>query len=227
MSGLHPAGRLALGAGVLTAAVVTRDAGVMAMGIVACALLVRGLSGCWTPVLRALRWLAWLAVPILLLHTMFTPGALIWPGWPFSVEGARQGALLSMRLALLFLAGMVCSRMLSAGEWQACLARAPWIGPRMYPWLRLLGPMRARTADAVRHHSGDWRLRSMRRWPTLLAAMVADVLSASREEGRRLWLRWHDAPAAEDWPGLDARAMLALAAGLALPLLAWMAAWMA
>ncbi len=220
---LHPVGRLALGAGGLGAAALAHDLGVMAAGSVVCILAIRRLSGDMRPVQRALGWLLWLVVPILLLHMFMTPGALIRPGLPVTREGLDIGVHLAMRLIFVFLAAMTCSRLLRLEEWRALLQRMPFAGARMDAWLRLLGPVQERTMAVIRRHVPRWRARAPHRWPALLVSLVAEVLEGGRMAARKVWEDWEHAAPAESFPALDARAWLAMTTGLLLPWMAWLA----
>jgi len=220
---LHPAGRLALGAGGLGAAALAHDLSVMIAGSLACAVAVWRLSGSMQPVRRALRWLLWLAIPILLLHMFLTPGALIRPGLPVTREGLDIGVHLAVRLVFLFLAAMVCSRLLRMEEWRAMLCRMPVLGGGMDAWLRLLAPVQGRTMAAIRRHAPMWRRNAPHRWPALLVSLLAEALEGGRTEAHKVWRDWEHAAPAESFPALDARAWLAMTTGLLLPWVAWLA----
>ncbi len=191
--------------------------------LLVCVLLLRIGNGSWASVLRAGRLLLWFILPIFLLHLLFTPGALIWPGSsaPFTWEGWHRGAWLSLHLLLLFYAAMLLSRALSLEEWQAWLCRIPWLGRRLYPYLLLFGPMRD---EAVRLVRNCWRFRkyglSFRVLSDMLGALLEDILGMGRSQAETVWKNWNGMLPATD-SGLDRVALMLLVCGSILPWLAW------
>ena len=190
-----PLGRLIFGICILASAIMVRDAWPALMLLLATIPVVRLMAGTWEPCRNAWRVLRWLLIPIVLLHLVFTPGTIIFPqiGGP-SYEALHLVAWLSLRLSLIFMAAMVFSRMLSIDEWAELLLAMPYAGPRLYPYLRLMFPMRASMERIIRTYRQQWCMRrqgvSVNDLANLLGGVFVNVMAWSERQGMMLWLRW-------------------------------------
>jgi len=215
-------GRLSLALGFFVAALITHNIAFAAVELAACIILLRAMNGSWTSILRAMRLLLWLLLPVFLLHLLFTPGSLMWPGSgvPFTWEGWDRAAWLGSRLFLLFFSAMLLSRALTLEEWQAQLCHIPGIGRHLFPYLQLFHPMWKMTAKLARKHWHENRSRAFRALPETISALLENVLKASHEQASTLWANWDGALPPCD-RRIDGRALLLVLCGFCLPLLAW------
>jgi len=222
-----PLGRLLFGVGVFGAAIMVRQFLPALLLLLISLVVLRLATGSWDACRNAWRVLRWLLAPIVLLHFIFTPGTIIVPqlGGP-SYEAVNAALWLSIRLSLMFVAAMVFSRMLQPREWAQALLAMPWAGQRLYPYVRLLFPMRASLERLVRSYYRHWRIRRRRFSAADLAALFSglftQVMEWSRRQGGMLWLRW----GIQERGGFDAAMdgkswLLALSGGLWCLLAAW------
>ena len=182
--------------------------------------ILRLMVGSWESCRNAWRVLRWLLVPIVLLHLIFTPGAYVFPqlGGP-SYEAVYTAVRLSLRLGLIFMAGMILSRVLNVREWSDALLAMPWVGPRLFPYVRLMFPMRTSMERFVRSYQQHWRLRRRRfsadDLAALLSGLFTQVMEWSRRQGAILWLRWGDQEKGGFDAAMDIRSwLLALFGGM-------------
>lgn len=188
-------------------------------------LLLRLIDGSNEILHRGLRLVAWLIVPLVALHLLFTPGRLLIPalgGGP-SIEGVRAAGWLSLRLALLFFAALLLLRSLRQREWLALAVQLPWLGRRLSLHVQLLPCMQRQLAELVRRYHQAWRLRGRPLWaPELLLGLLHQVLTLGRLSGAALWLRWCGGIDPVCWGSMRHGLIGALLAGLWL-WLAWLA----
>ncbi|HXH64566.1 MAG TPA: hypothetical protein VNH42_03535 [Mariprofundaceae bacterium] len=155
------------------------------LAVVLALLLALGTPG--ATVLRAARVLAFLVLPILILHLWLTPGRLLVGG--ISAEGLERGGWLSLHLILMYFSAMLFSRLITLQEWMALTSACG--GRRLQPYLLLLMPLarqvRWRTRSLARqwHQRGTWRELAL-----ALSAVVDQCMSVSRRQADSLWLRW-------------------------------------
>jgi len=145
--------------------------------------------------LGLMRLLPWLLVPVVALHALFSPGEIWWSfaGLHLTREGTMTGVALGLHLLLFFLAGMMIARLWPAAAWLHGVQRIPGLGARLYPYLRVLEPLRA---DIARELRGLWRAQhSWRALPVLLESAVRRALALGRHHAEQLWLHWEVAPA--------------------------------
>jgi len=221
---IHPLGRLFFGLGYFAAALVAHGIAFAAMGTGLSLILLRMVNGSWTSVLRAVRLLLWLILPICMLHLLLTPGALIWPGsdLPFTREGVDRAAWLSTRLFFLFFSAMLLSRLLSLDEWQAQLCRIPVVGRRLYPYLQLFHPMQKITAGLARKHWHESRSRGITSMPEMIVRLLEDVLRSGHQQAKLVWEEWKGEPPSCNLK-FDGRALALMVLGITLPFAAWVA----
>lgn len=230
MRRVHPLGRLSFALGMLaTVLLIQRDAPAMFTLLAACMVLISWLSASWLPVWRAARLLLWLVLPVLLLHLMFTPGQLLWPGSgiSFSREGLQEGIRLGLRLSAMFYAAMLFSRCLSREEWVWYCLRLPVFGALLLPYVKLSSPMRGVAGRALADASVQINLQAG--WGSAshvlraLGDAIAIVWHASGKEAEQVWLHWHDEAAARRATGSVAAGVLLAMLGLLMPLSVWLA----
>jgi len=224
----HPLGRLCFALGFFVAVLlINQDIPTLLLALLGSVLLLRFRHSTWQSVLRAARLLLWLLVPIFILHLIFTPGQLIWPGsgLPFSREGVLEGAWLALHLCTLFYAAMLLSGSLSREEWALYCLRLPWVGPDLLPYVKLATPIRTLAnrglADARCEMRAAGGLRDIPQVLFALTGLLADLWHACATEAELVWQSWDETiePRAVDArpvPGL----LLALC-GLLLPLAVW------
>lgn len=217
------AGRLALAGGFFVSAVTIGDAGIALLQLILAMIMLGLLEASVQTLRRAWTLLSWLIIPIVILHLLFTPGRLLFPGLAPgpSIEGVQAAAWLSLRLALLFFAAMVLLRSLSQREWLAVAARLPLLGRRLHMHLQLLGPMRQQLATLARSYGEAWRLRGQPLWaPGLLMGLLQQVLDLGHLNGAGIWLRWQGSPEPLCWGGY-LHAIVGLVAAVLWCALAW------
>ena len=158
-------------------------------------LVVRMQYGSRSVLLRAGRLLLWLVIPIIILHSIYTPGRLLWPesGVPVSREGVLAGCWLALRLAALFGAAMALSRALTHREWLNRAAGMPLIGRHLAIYIRLAGPLRA----LVMRQLGACRIRPLTRLPETVAALIAGIWIGAGEMAGDVWREWEHSAEAE------------------------------
>jgi len=223
----HPLGRLCFSLGLFAAVLLINKAiPALLTALTISVLLLHWRCGAWQPVIRAARLLLWLLVPILLLHLLFTPGQLLWPGssMPFTREGMFEGVWLALRLCTLFYAAMLLSRSLSRTEWACYCLRLPYIGPRLLAYLKLSDPIRVLVSKSMVAAKQECReFRGLRDTPRLLQAlngMIANVWHGSAAEAEMVWQHWdEDGPLNQAHGGLPAGLLLGLC-GFSMPIAA-------
>jgi hypothetical protein len=137
--------------------------------------------------LRAMKVLTFLMLPILILHMWLTPGRLWLAG--ISVEGLALGGWLSLHLALMYFAAMLFSRLITLPEWMALTALCG--GRRLQAHLMLLMPLARQVRWRMQWLGRQWRRRgSWRQLAPSLAAVMGQCLSVSQRQADALWLRW-------------------------------------
>jgi len=141
---------------------------------------------------RALRYLRWLLLPMIMLHLAFTPGMLLAPDLPWSPtqEGVDAAMWQSLRLINWFLAGWLLVYLLSHHEWQQLFARLPKVGRHWSALLIALPPMVQRCQQRLTEMRWRWKLERGR-WrdiPPLAAAMVVMVLAQGSAQAEAHWL---------------------------------------
>lgn len=185
--GSHAPARLFVGLAFLGTALGVSTVGhalALLAGILVMLLLV-GLPG--RHVLRAVKVLAFLMLPILALHMWLAPGRIWLAG--ISVEGLERGGWLSLHLVLMYFAAMLFSRMLTLPEWMALTALCG--GRRLQSHLMLLMPLARQVRWRMQWLGRQWRRRGgWRQLAPSLAAAMGECLSISQYQADVLWLRW-------------------------------------
>ncbi len=186
----HVLARLLLGLTTLAWAVCAVSIEQTLTGVMVLVLLVWMLNG-GVRLWRLLLLLRWFLVPALLVHALFTPGELWWPGIPVSKEGLMQGVRVSLHLVLLFLAAMWMTALLRRGEWLGLVAAIPPIRRYVAPYLLLLPAMYREIRMLLTELGNRWRLQG--RWPhfpVLLLSAMRQGLRTGRSVAAALWLNW-------------------------------------
>jgi len=187
---IHPLGRFSFAISLFAATILTQHAWVLICLLIILVGQIRLFTGVWRPLWHAFRLLLWLIIPIFLLHLVFTPGRVIWPGsgLPFSYEGVNQASWLALHLCALFAAAMGLSRSLSLSEWTYYVARMPLIGARLLPFVTLALPMQKMVGESIQHqHRKPHTLKEM---PNTLAGLFADVWQGADVLADRIWECW-------------------------------------
>ena len=225
----HPLGRFCFALGFFLAVLlINRDISTLLLALFGSVLLLRFRHSTWQPIFRAARLLLWLLIPIFILHLMFTPGQLIWPGsvLPFSREGLFEGAWLALHLCTLFYAAMLLSGSLSSEEWALYCLRLPWIGPKLLPYVKLAPPIRALAsrglADAKRELRTAGGLSDIPQVLFALTGLIAGLWHASATEAELVWQSWDETIEPKPMHARPVPGMLLALCGLLLPLAVWM-----
>ncbi|MDQ6962578.1 MAG: hypothetical protein Q9M28_08635 [Mariprofundaceae bacterium] len=162
----------------------------MLLHLVLLCLLLRIRSGSWQLIIRSWLLLRWFILPVLVLHLFFTPGEFLFAGGP-TKEGLHAAIWYSLHLFILFLSGLLLSRSLSFKEWSAVCACSPFIGKTLHLLLSLMWPMYHDFKQRMQLYYQQWLLR--KRWrqlPTLLLAILIQMLHQGQVHAGHVWLRW-------------------------------------
>jgi len=193
----HIGSRLLLGSGLLFLTVTNTSISFGLLLAMLASALIRLLDGHWSTTLRLLGLLRWFVLPILLLHMLFTPGQLLFPGWPIGVsrEGLVQGTWLSVHLTGIYVMAMLLFRLLEVPEWLRLLALLPRYGERLMVQALMMAPMKKHMGKLLSHLRWQFRLRHDRKKiPMLLMAAFSQTLSDASIQAKILWLRWPQQP---------------------------------
>lgn len=143
--------------------------------------------------LRAWRLLRWLLFPLILLHALFTPGALFVHLPMISEEGLKQGLWLSLHLAAMYLAAMVFTRLLSLSFLLGLAGLHPR-GKTLIPlYVRLMPKILQSVRLEAANHARLWKQEGSRihRLPFFLALLVKTVEQQSRSCAQSTLQQWH------------------------------------
>jgi len=191
--GSHPVSRFLAGWGLLFAAIMCHSLLLSVLYLTLSVCLIRLLEGSWLTVIRLFRLLRWFVMPILFLHALFSPGALIFPGLPLPLtwEGINQGVWLSVHLSTIFAAALLLSRLLQRSEWMHALMLLSFASKRIIILQMMMSAMKINITGQLRHLRQQWKLRSDWRMAALFVlASFCMALAAGRDQARMLWLRW-------------------------------------
>jgi len=190
----HIASRLCVGATLLLTAVVNHTIAVALFQLILSLFVLQHYKEGRQRILRALALLRWLVIPIIILHALFTPGALIMAGmaWPVSVEGLQAGFWFSLHLVVIFFAAMLFSQLLTQSEWVNSSLKFPLIGQALLPYHLLMNRCWQRIRSMLGDEYAVWR-KEKHRVRTLLphlSGMPVRTLTLSREIAGEIWNDW-------------------------------------
>ena len=221
----HPLGRLCFALGLFAAVLLmNRGIPVMLAALAGNILLLYLVCASWQPLLRAAKLLLWLLVPIFLLHLLFTPGQLLWPGSgiPFTREGLHEGLWLALRLCALFYAAMLLSRSLRREEWAFYCLRLPYIGAHLLPYMKLSSPIRTLVsrcmAEAKQQLYESGGLRNVSRALQVLTTLIVSVWQGTAMEAKSVWQAWDESVPVRQVQGGIISAFFLMLGGLLMPL---------
>jgi len=189
----YPVSRLLLGFALLFLSLTTTSIWLCLFLAVISAAMIRLLDGNWTTSLRVLGLLRWFILPILLLHTLFTPGQLLLPGFPIAVsrEGLVQGMWLSVHLITIYAMAMLLFRLLSRDEWLRFILLLPGIGERLMVQVLMMVSMKNHMAELLSYLRQQYGLRhDWKKMPLLLMSAFKQALIDASAYAQMLWLRW-------------------------------------
>ena len=191
---MHIASRLSVGATLLLTTVINHTIAVALFQLIFSLSVLAQYKDGRERILRALALLRWLVIPIILLHALFTPGALIMAGmaWPVSVEGLQAGGWFSLHLIVIFFAAMLFSQLLTQREWVNSALKFPMIGEALLPYHLLM----SRCWHRIRSMLGDeyvaWQQerQGVRTLLPHLSGMPVRALTQSRKVAGEIWNDW-------------------------------------
>ncbi len=192
-------GKLALAVQLLALVLYPLGIGPMLAAIALSALLIALMDRHVRTLVRAARLLRWLVLPIVAVHALATPGEILLGGAHLHLtrEGLLRGCQLALHLIQFFLAGLCVGRFWPASQWLHVVARMPCVGPRLYPHLVMLFPLRVSILQCM---DGLQQARCGRKgwhiWPHLLESGINRSLLLGRRHAEMLWLRWTSQPVA-------------------------------
>jgi len=185
---------LLLGIALVLSSALNRELAFSIVHIVVGGALVYHEAGNSGPLWAAMRLLRWLVLPILLLHMLLTPGAVLWPELPLPIsrEGAQRGVWLSLHLVEMFMAAMAMSRILSWYEWLQWLAKWPGIGSQLVRDARLFVLIQRDVRLLLEKQRRKWRQNrfDLVLLAKLLAETLMQALGRSELQASRLWRHW-------------------------------------
>ncbi|RMG91043.1 MAG: hypothetical protein D6703_06015 [Zetaproteobacteria bacterium] len=199
---LHKTGRLIVATQILVLIMYPLSIWGMLLVIMLSGVLIALIERHVRTLMRAVKVLRWLVLPIIAVHGLATPGEILLGGAHVHLtrEGLLQGCYLALHLVQFYFAGLCVGRFWPASQWLHAIARLPGVGSRVYPYLVLLFPLRASILQVLR---GLQESRCGRKgwqvWPYLLESGISRSLWLGRRHAEALWLRW--GRQAEVWSG--------------------------
>jgi len=150
---------------------------------------------CW----RNWQLLRWILLPTLVLHSIFTPGALIFPDFfiPISHEGLQLGVQLALHWATVFTLAMLLGHLFTIEQWLQGVARLPWLYHILYPYLCLFPRMNLWVRVLIRRYYRQWNLLSWRQplhklaqLPEHLLDLLLHLQHRSQQCATSVWQHW-------------------------------------
>ena len=142
---------------------------------------------------RSLRLLAWLFIPLVLLHSVFTPGTYLM-GLPISIEGINQSMILSINLACMFFTALLVMNTIEMKQCLYWLQKKPKLNRVIAPNLMLLVRLRLIIPQELSLQRERW-LSLEHKWlslPDMLFESISSILQSSRDEALSLWEKWDE-----------------------------------
>lgn len=142
-------------------------------------------------IVRSFRLLMWLFIPIVLLHSFFTPGTYIM-GLPVSIEGLKQSFVLSLNLACVFFTALLVMNVIEMKHLLQVLKKTQKLNHMMLPNLILLSRLRTLIPQALKMQRKQWQSLE-HKWlalPDVLFETILSILKNSRDEAKLLWENW-------------------------------------
>ncbi len=162
------------------------------LALFAAALLAGAVDGGGRILLRAMRALALLLVPLVIAQCLLLPGERMFPSliWSPTWEALAASGALCAKLAALMLGGLLAWHWPGAGAWsglaQKLAARLP-----VPAWLGMLPMLMRWPAASWSIWRGQIRLRGgVRSLPSAAVALLARANGEAELRARMLWLRW-------------------------------------
>lgn len=223
---MHTASRLFIGITFLLTAVLNRSVVLALLQLSLFILVLLIYADGWRRILRAMTLLRWLLLPIILLHALFTPGALIIAGmaWPVSVEGLQAGFWFSLHLLVIFFAAMLFSQLLTRREWISVVLKTPLLGRAILPYALLMNRCWQRIRLMLSDEYEIWRSekRGLRSLLLHLGAMPVHALRMSREVASDIWRDWdQQVMKLTDAEGKQHVSVVATVSALSIAMLMW------
>ncbi|MFQ5345677.1 MAG: hypothetical protein ACE5DZ_06925 [Mariprofundus sp.] len=154
---------------------------------------IRLLDGNWLTSLRVLGLLRWFVIPILLLHALFSPGQVLWPGFSVAIsrDGLIQGMWLSVHLISIYALAMLMFRLLHREEWLRLILRLPGIGEKVWIQAMMMLSMKNHMTELLSCLRQQYSLRrDWKKLPLLLLSAFKQALLDASAYAQLLWLRW-------------------------------------
>lgn len=174
-------------------------------------------------ILKSVKLMAWIVVPTLLLHAVFTPGELVTSNAAISVsiEGLRSGFWFALHLIVLFFSAVLLSKLLTYREWIHILLHVPVAGRRLLPYALLLESLREGVGSQLQSEASEWRSQGMgiRNFASKMVLILVQGLKQGRSSASRLWHDWDQQVATMQKPELNRKVdvlptMTAIIAGM-------------
>ena len=143
--------------------------------------------------LKSLRLLMWLFIPIMLFHGLFTPGRLIQQPMyiPLSIEGLERGLYLSAHITLIFFCALLVFRVFTTQEWVYLINKLPKSEP-LKTYLVLLAALKDEVTNVLKQEKKQWSEQG-KLWsnlPQLLVDSIQKVFLSAKREAKNLWKNW-------------------------------------
>lgn len=185
--------RLIFGAGFLFAAVYNQQFTAAVLQLLLSVLLLRMTDGNFQRLLRAIRLLLWIVLPMVVVHMLFSPGRLVEFFWvQISIDGALFGGWLAFHFITIFMAALLFFRMLTTGEWLHLLVKSSLLRSRLLPYVVLVQPLRSKAGAIIGRCRRYWQQgdKGIRHLSLILLLLVRKVLAAGPAQAKRLWSNW-------------------------------------
>ncbi|ATX82171.1 hypothetical protein Ga0123462_1307 [Mariprofundus ferrinatatus] len=195
---IHPLSRFLVGLAMLSLAIAAHAVTYGLLFMLLSALMIRFIEGGWTRVIRISGLLRWFVIPIIVLHSCFSPGQFLFPDiplLPLTYEGLLQGVRLSLHLSAIYLGAALLFLCLRQSEWFKGLLLLPFISRELLIYLMIMAPLKRSVGAVLLSVKHQWQMRkSWRSAPQLLVSAFRSTLMVAADQSRLLWLRWPGSP---------------------------------